>query len=379
MLAGESSGDLLGSRVMRALREALPELDLVFEGIGGDAMQAEGFHTLYPMERLSVMGLVEPLGRLPELIGIRRDLHRRWAAEPPALFLGIDAPDFNLGLARKLRRNAIHTVQLVSPTVWAWRPGRIHKVAHAVNQLLCLFPFEPALYSSVDVDACYVGHPLVSELRSVEGSDTDRQAARKSLGIETRAQVIALLPGSRGSEVEQLTRLMVDAGQLLRSRDPRRHLLMPAANAERLAQCRALLDSMGVDAEIQLVEKQSREAMTAADVVLLASGTATLEAMLLQRPMAIAYRVAPLSWTLMSRLAVTPFVGLPNILAGEAIVPELLQERLTAPALAMEAESLLQEGQRQVDALAVCRASLERDFDKAVTEAIGPVLVHAGA
>lgn len=370
MVAGESSGDLLGSRVIKALRSAFPGRALQFEGVGGEAMLEQGFHSYYPLERLAVMGLVEPLGRLPELLNIRRDLRKRWSTDPPALFLGVDAPDFNLGLAKSLRGVGLHTAQLVSPTVWAWRPGRVHTVARAVDQIFCLFPFEPPLYKDVAVKASYVGHPLVNELAEVPS----RQEARQALGIDADAQVIALLPGSRGSEVEQLTRLMVSAGRLLKSRDSRRCLILPAANAERLRQCRALLEGLGATDNVRLIEKNSRQVMTAADAIMLASGTASLEAMLLERPMVIAYRVAAISWTLMSRLAVTPFVGLPNILAGKKLVPELLQDQLSAPELALETEILLRDGAKQVESLSAYRASLARDFDAALPEALGPLL-----
>lgn len=331
-------------------------------------MQAEGFESLYSMERLAVMGLVEPLGRLPELLRIRRRLRDRWSDAPPALFLGIDAPDFNLDLARSLSRRGLSTAQLVSPTVWAWRPRRVFKVANAVDTLLCLFPFEPPMYAGLNLAAHYVGHPLATELKYA----ADRCSVRRDLGIDTKATVIALMPGSRGSELAQLGDVFLSAGRLLLSRDERRVLLLPAANAERLEECRALLQRQNLDGQVQLLMGQSREAMIAADVVVLASGTASLEAMLLRRPMVIAYRVAPVSWALMSRLAVTPYVGLPNILAGCPVVPELLQGALSAPALALHAETLLREGQAQVDALAEARQSLVRDFDAAVVDALSP-------
>jgi lipid-A-disaccharide synthase len=370
MVAGESSGDLLGSRVIAALRRRFPDRELQFEGIGGEAMQGEGFSSLYRMERLAVMGLVEPLGRLPELLRIRKSLLERWTARPPALFLGIDAPDFNLGLARRLKSRGLRTAQLVSPTVWAWRSKRIYSVARSVDSLLCLFPFEPALYRDVSLATHFVGHPLVRELAAVP----DRDAVRCDLGIDPDVPVLALLPGSRRSEVAQLGRTLVEAGRLLRSRDPRRVLLMPAANRDRLVQCRELLSEMGAESDVRLLEGRSREAMIAADVVVLASGTASLEAMLLRRPMVIAYRLAPFSWALMSRLAVTPFVGLPNILAQRPLVPELLQNNLSAPQLALEAEKLLAEGSEQLAGLEPCRASLERDFDGEVASAVAGLL-----
>ena len=371
LVAGEPSGDVLGSRVLRALKRALPGCALHAEGIGGEAMIAEGFHTLYSLERLSVMGLVEPLGRLPELLRIRRALYRRWRANPPALLLGIDAPDFNLRLARRLRDAGVRTAHLVSPTVWAWRPRRVHQVARAVDRLLCLFPFEPALYRALDVDARFVGHPVVQELARMP----DRAQARRDLGLPAKAPVIALLPGSRAAEVAQLAPSLMAAGELLRERDPRRQLLMPAASKERAVQLRSLLKHGRGGGAIRVVDGDSRRAMIAADLVLLASGTASLEAMLLRRPMVIAYRVSPLSWALISRLAVTPYAGMPNILAGRRVVPELLQGNLNPAALAREAENLLAEGAAQVAALEPCRAALGTDFDTAVGQALGKWLL----
>jgi len=334
-------------------------------------MLAEGLEALYPMDRLAVMGLVEPLGRLPELLGLRRRLRERWLETPPDLFLGIDAPDFNLALARRLRDGGVRTAQLVSPTVWAWRPGRVHGVARSVDDLLCLFPFEPACYEGLPLRTHFVGHPVVGELADVP----DRQRARAALGLEGEGPVIALLPGSRAAEVEQHARVLLEAGRMLQSRDPSRRLVMPAASSERLAQCTAIIGAIESAPEVHLVPGRSREILSAADVVLLASGTATLEAMLLERPMVIGYRVAPLSFALMRRLAVTAHVGLPNVLAERAIVPELLQEDFCAPALALEAEMLLGgAGVEQVQALAPVRAAMDRDFDAAVSTSLGALL-----
>lgn len=374
MVAGESSGDLLGSRVMRALRAQFPEREIVFEGVGGPAMQEGGFESLFSLERLAVMGLIEPLGRLPELLRIRSALFHRWSERPPTLFLGIDAPDFNLALARRLRKGGLKTAQLVSPTVWAWRQSRIHTVARSVDSLLCLFPFEPPLYRDVALTATFVGHPLVAEFQHVPSKDSVRQ----DLGIDRDASVVALLPGSRGSEVAQLGRCLIDAASLLRSRDTRRQFIMPAANEDRLRQCQQLLRDADAESQIRLIAGNSRNAMIAADVVVLASGTATLEAMLLRRPMVIAYRVARMSWALMSRLAVTPFVGLPNILAGRAVVPELLQDALSPAALALEAETLLAEGGDQVEKLQPSLQALEHDFDDAVGSALSMLLASEG-
>lgn len=371
LVAGESSGDLLGARVIAALRAALGPGQLAVEGIGGAAMAAQGLHSLYPLERLAVMGLVEPLARLPELLCLRRRLYRRLRAAPPDLFLGIDAPAFNLPLAARLRRAGVATAQLVSPTIWAWRPGRARSVAGAVDSLLCLYPFEPPLYAGLPLDARYVGHPLAAELAAAPS----RQAVRAQLGIPGDATVLALLPGSREAEVARLGATLLRAGQLLRRRDPRRLLLLPAANEQRRRQCAALLADPALDGGVRLLRGQAREAMIAADAVLVASGTATLEALLLARPMVIVYRLAALSFALLSRLLRTRHVGLPNILAGDrALVPELLQRQLTPVALAQAAEQQLADGAAQLAALAPLRRALAVDFDAALCCALAPRL-----
>lgn len=362
IVAGESSGDVLGARMIQAIRDANPDKYFQFEGVGGEAMLELGFDTLYPMERLAVMGLVEPLGRLPELLSMRRDLRRRWETQPPAFFVGVDAPDFNLGLADGLKAGGLRTAQLVSPTVWAWRPKRVHRVARAVDLLLCLFPFESAYYEGLPLQTRYVGHPMIKDMQRVP----PRDVSRRQLGLHGEGELIALLPGSREREVALLAPTMIAAGKLLCSRNPTRRLVLPAANAARKAQCEAMLRDLDATENVTLVDGNARDVMSASDAVVVASGTASLEAMILQRPMAIAYRVAPLSWALMSRLAVTPYVGLPNILAGAPIVPELLQDQLSAPDLALAAETLLHEGQAQVTALARARDRLAQDFDQAL-------------
>lgn len=370
LVAGETSGDLLGARLIRALQGAFPKTTFRFEGIGGPEMMSAGMTSLFPMERLAVMGLIEPLGRLPELLGIRRSLAHRWSQHRPQMFIGIDAPDFNLGLARRLRQAGIATAQLVSPTVWAWRPRRVHKVAAAVDDLLCLFPFEPAHYAETSLRCHFVGHPVTSTL---ENLPTKREV-RQQLDIGENDPVIALLPGSRDAEVAQLLTPMVAAGLLLKQRNSQRVLLLPAANDERYEQCVALLEACDPKQQVRIMRGRSRDVMIAADVVLLASGTATLEAMMLQRPMAIVYRVASLSWPVVRRLVVTPFVGLPNIFANKAVVPELLQDDFTPAALALAAETLLQEGNDQLAKLAPHRDALNIDFETAVAKALaGPL------
>ena len=332
ILAGEASGDILGSRVLAALRQRFP--DLTVEGMGGPLMEAQGLTSMYPMERLSVMGFVEPLKRLPELLRIRGALYRHFRDNPPDVFLGIDSPDFNLHLEQKLRAQGIRTAHLVSPTIWAWRAGRIRKIKRAVDQMLCLFPFELDIYR--------------------------QHAMAATLGLPPTAKVLALLPGSRGGEVRLLAPLFLEAARQLSERDPAIHFVLPAASEARMTQIHAELAHFP-ELPVTVLAGQSRQAMAAADAILLASGTATLEAMLLKRPMVVAYRMGELSWQVASRIATTRFVALPNVLAGERIVPELLQHAATPEAMVDELWPLLSEGDKalaQADAFEVFHQQL---------------------
>lgn len=370
LLAGEASGDILGSRVLRALKQHYP--DLRAEGIGGPLMQAEGLHSLWPMERLSVMGFVEPLKRLPELLAIRRGLYRHFRESPPDLFLGIDSPDFVLALEERLRGLGIPTAHLVSPSVWAWRQGRIKRIRRAVDHMLCLFPFETEIYQQHAVPATCVGHPLAEEINP----QVDRLAARRALGLPDTGRLVALLPGSRRGEVELLGPLFLAVARQLQPGLPDVHWVIPAAGPERLAQLQVLLgEAPGLPCT--LLEGHSREVMAAADAVLLSSGTATLEACLLQRPMVVAYRMAPLSWALVSRLVRTPFAALPNILAGRALVPEFIQEAATAEALAGALRALLEQPRvraSQEEGLASLRESLALGFSGRCVQALQSLL-----
>ena len=333
VVAGEPSGDVLGARVIAALRERHAGLSL--EGVGGPAMAAQGLVSLYPMERLSVMGLVEPLRRLPELLGLRRRLAAHFAANPPDVFLGIDSPDFNLSLERRLRKRGIRTAHLVSPSVWAWRRGRLRGIARSTDRMLCLFPFETDIYSEHGIPAQYVGHPLADEIPKA----VDRAAARVALGLAPAGKVLALLPGSRAAEVDRLAPLFLDTARRLGDTFGDLGFVLPAANAERARQLEPMLKRAGLP--VTLVQGRAREAMAAADAVLVASGTATLEAALLKRPMVVAYRMAGPSWFVLSRLVKTPWVALPNLLAGKELVPEFLQGQATPRALAGALEPLL--------------------------------------
>ncbi len=358
IVAGEASGDELGAAVLAALTARLGPVRA--EGIGGPLLRAQGLDSRFPMERLAVMGLTEPLRRLPELLRIRRALLAQFRADPPDLFLGIDAPDFNLGLERALRRGGIPVAHLVSPSVWAWRAGRLRHIRRAVDRMLCLFPFEPALYTRAGIPAEFVGHPLAEAITG----PPDPAAARAALGLPARGRVLALLPGSRGGEVRRLAPVFLETARQLRAADPALSLVLPAAGVEREAELAALLRA-APDLEVTLLRGRAREAMAAADAVLLASGTATLEAALLGRPMVVAYRLSRPNWWLLSRLVSTPFVALPNILAGRRLVPELLQDAATPAALAAQVAPLLAGGEAaraQVRDLAALGQTLRGDF-----------------
>ena len=337
ILAGEVSGDILGSHLLAALKTRFDHV--VVEGIGGPLMAEQGLQSLYPMERLSVMGLFEPLKRLPELLRIRKGVYRHFLDNPPDLFLGIDSPDFNLRLEYKLRRAGVKTAHLVSPSVWAWRRGRIHKIKRAVDLMLTLFPFETEIYRQHQVPVEFVGHPLADEIPM----RVDREGARRDLNYLPEGRCLALMPGSRSGELRMLAPLFLQASILLHKRFPDLTFIMPAANDARHAELSQLLRNYP-ELPVTLISGRSREAMAAADAVLLASGTATLEAMLLKRPMVIAYRMSALFWALISRIATTRFAGLPNILADRELVPELLQDK-ARPELIFEAlEPLLEKG-----------------------------------
>lgn len=375
MVAGEASGDILGARSIAALRDRFGEIEVT--GIGGPLMQAEGMQSLFPMERLSVMGFVDPLLRLPELLRIRRDLFHHFHRQPPDFFLGIDAPDFNLGLARRLRREGVATAHLVSPSIWAWRAGRIRRIAEAVDLMLCLFPFEVPLYQRAGVAARCVGHPLAQSLTPADGMR--RSALRQELGIPAGAPVLGLLPGSRASEVAQIGPVFLQAAQRLCRDLPMLKVLVAASDAARLAQIRAFLPDAAT-VPVSLLEGRSRDVMSVADALLVASGTATLEAALLDAPMVVGYRMQPLSWGLVSRLVRTPYAALPNILSGRAVVPECIQGAMTPDALAARLLPLFAPGggQAQRAAFAEIRASLAVDFASAFTQAVQERLLQRG-
>ena len=320
MVAGEASGDLLGAHLISSLRSHLPEARFV--GIGGPKMQAEGFDAWWPAEKLAVHGYADALRHYREISGIRRQLLLRLAKQPPTAFVGIDAPDFNLWLEGRLKRRDIATIHYVSPSVWAWRRGRIKKMAKAVDHLLTLFPFEPEIYRLTGMAVTYVGHPLADQIPLA----VDRDAVRERLGISA-SRVFALLPGSRQAELRHMADTLVATGLLLEKRYPGCLLLVPLASRETREIFEAAIWRAGAqDAPFKLLFGHAQDALAACDTAVVASGTATLEAALLKVPMLILYRISPWSWRIMRHMGYQPWVGLPNILAGRFVVPEFLQD-----------------------------------------------------
>ena len=367
LVAGEASGDILGSGLMQAIKQRYPDTEFI--GVGGARMEAEGLKSYFPMERLAVMGLVEVLGRLFELLGRRRQLARDLIAAQPDVFIGIDAPDFNLGLELKLRRAGIKTVHYVSPSVWAWRQKRVLKIREACDLMLTLFPFEAQFYDEHQVPVRFVGHPLADAIPQ----QADRIAAREALDLPQYEPVVALMPGSRGGEVSRLGELFLDAAIRLRALRPGIRFLMPCATPERREQLEQML--AGRDLPLTLLNGRSHEALAAFDAVLIASGTATLEALLYKRPMVVAYRVAPLTYRILKRLVKSPYISLPNLLAERLLVPELIQDAATPEALAQAVAPLIDGGQVQTEGFDVIHRALRRD---ASLSAAGAVLKLAG-
>lgn len=327
LVAGEASGDILGANLIAHLKMLQP--NAIFEGIGGPLMEEQGLKSIVPMDRLSVMGLVEVLGRLRELLGIRKRLYQSCLKNPPTAFIGIDSPDFNMPLARKLKQAGIPTVHYVSPSVWAWRQKRIFNIKKSVDLMLALFPFELPIYHEHQIPVVCVGHTLADDIPL----ESDAMAARDKLNLgPINGPVFGILPGSREGEVSRLAPLFIETMKLIKQKEPSATFLMPAANHERRVQIEAILQE--ANAEAIVIDGQSRTVMAASDAILLASGTAALEAMLVKRPMVVSYRVNKLTYAIMSRMIKVPYVSLPNLLANETLVPELLQDDATADNLA---------------------------------------------
>lgn len=335
IVAGEASGDLLGSHLIQALKQK--RADIEFVGIAGPKMMREGAMSLFPIERLSVRGYVEVIRHLWGLLKLRRQLLNHFLSNPPDIFIGIDAPDFNFWLEKKLKNKGIKTIHYVSPSIWAWRKNRIKKIKKAVTQVLALFPFEPVLYQAENIPVSYVGHPLADILPM----EPDVAGARQILKLEDSDLVIAMLPGSRQSEVEAHADLFVQTVKYIYADHPKAIFLVPLITRETRQIFELAIFNEPESLPIQLLFGHAHDAMEAADVVIVASGTATLEAALLKKPMVITYRMSKLSWQLLKRMRLQPYVGLPNILAGKLIVPELLQDDATPEKLAAAALMLI--------------------------------------
>ena len=368
LVAGEASGDVLGAGLIRALRAAVP--DATFEGVAGPAMVEAGCEQWEPAESLAVMGLIEPLRHVPRLLRLRRELARRWTASPPDVFIGIDAPDFNLGLEKKLRRAGIHTAHYVSPTIWAWRAGRAKKVKKAADLVLCILPFEPPIYADLGVDAVFAGHPKASEAPT----EVDTMAARASLGISA-PQVVAVMPGSRGGEVTRLGGVFAAAAREIAASHPDVHFVTPLVSPRLRAVFEEQLERHEMRSRFTLVDGNSQTVMSAADVVLQASGTAVLEAALLQKPAVAAYKVSRLTYLLVKtvfRIRLEHYT-LPNLLTEEPLVPEFMQYAAQPADIAAAVKSLLDDPERRAlisERFARLREELALDADQRAADAV---------
>ena len=372
IVAGEASGDLIGSELILALRELVPALNVV--GIGGPRMEAAGMEVWFPLEKLAVRGYFEVLKHYAEIVGIRRKLRRRLLASRPDVFIGIDAPDFNLGLEHSLKARGIPTVHYVSPAIWMWRRERLRKIKRAVTKMLVLFPFEEAIYREAGIDVAFVGHPLADMLDRIARDD----AAREQLRLPRNAPVVALLPGSRQSELQYMADLFIQTAKLLHERLPQAVFLVPLTTREtRLMFQTALYRNEAYDLPLTIMFGHAQEAMAAADVVLVASGTATLEAALLRKPMVITYKMPPATYRLLKGKGYLPYYGLPNILAGEFVVPELIQDDATPENLNQVLINLLADvatRDRIANKFGAMNASLNRGAAREAARAVLPLL-----
>jgi len=362
LVAGEASGDMLGASLMAALIKQYPHIKFI--GVGGPKMEALGLTSMFAMERLSIMGLVEVIGRLPELIKRRSKLIKDIIETKPDVFIGIDAPDFNLAIEHKLHKAGIKTIHYVSPSVWAWKQQRVFKIKEACDLVLTLFPFEANFYEKYDVPVCWVGHPLADTIPL----KVDRAAARTALAIKGQP-IVALMPGSRGGEVSRLAPVFLATAKLILAHYPDVQFILPCSNQHRKEQLTALIAD--VKLPLKLLDGQSHQALAACDVVLIASGTATLEALLYERPMVVAYKIAPLTYQIAKRLVKTPYISLPNILAGRLLVPELIQLQADPSKLFAALKPLL-DGQtkEQTDNFKTIHLALRQNASERAAQAV---------
>ncbi|EGR5120618.1 lipid-A-disaccharide synthase [Vibrio cholerae] len=365
IVVGELSGDTLGEGFIKAIRARYPDAEFV--GIGGPKMNALGCQSLFDMEELAVMGLVEVLGRLPRLLKVKAELVKYFTANPPDVFVGIDAPDFNLRLELSLKQAGIKTVHYVSPSVWAWRQNRIHGIAAATHLVLAFLPFEKAFYDKFNVPCEFIGHTLADSIPLA----SDKLAARQLLGLDEQRRWLAVLPGSRGSEMKMLAEPFIATCQKLQARYPDLGFVVALVNAKRRAQFEQAWQQVAPELNFVLVDDTARNVITAADVVMLASGTVALECMLLKRPMVVGYRVNAFTAFLAKHLLKTPYVSLPNILAGEELVKELLQEHCTVDNLYHEVSRLLEsDNQALMDKFTEMHQWIRKDADQQAAQAV---------
>lgn len=367
IVAGEPSGDVLAAGMIAQIKALHP--DAIIEGIGGPQMQAAGCHSLFDMETLSVMGLVEVLSHLPAILKVKKQLLAHFDKHPPDVFVGVDAPDFNLRVEAALKQKGIPTVHYVSPTIWAWREKRVHKIARATNRVLGLFPFEQAVYDKYEVPYTFVGHTMADAIPL----SPDKAKARAALSLPGTSPLLAVLPGSRRGEVNTLLPVFLDTIVTVHGRHPECEFVIPAANSHRFEQISSMIATAGLPdtVRLHLVETGAREVMIASDVILLASGTATLEAMLCKRPMVAAYKLSPLTYRIMQRLYKAPYFALPNLLANTRIIPELLQDEVNPNTLS---DALLpffeQDNSTLIETFTRLHKTLKCHADKTAAQAV---------
>ncbi|MCU4675731.1 lipid-A-disaccharide synthase [Catenovulum sp. 2E275] len=372
IVAGEKSGDILAANLIQTLTARLNQagISVAFEGVAGPLMQAQGCQTLFDMEELAVMGLVEVLGRLPRLLSIRKQLKNHWIQNPPDLMIGVDAPDFNLTLEKHLKQAGIKTVHYVSPSIWAWRQKRVFKVKAAADLVLALLPFEKAFYDKFDVPCRFVGHTLADQIPL----QNDELAAKQALGLNPEQEYIAVLPGSRRSEVELLSPVFAQTCALLNQKYPHFKFITACVNDKRKAELQAAMAEFAPDVELIYVDNQSRDVMAASKAIMIASGTATLEAALIKRPMVACYKFKALSYFIFKRMVKVKFFSLPNLVADQAVIPELLQDQLTPQSLLAAIESVLKHSEQMQQSFTEIHQTLKQNAGEQAAQAIEELL-----